>query len=125
MFDLINRPLSFKGNLLEPDPYQNCTPNVVADNSGLSALATFQSGQLFGFSVKLLNFPAQATHFLYGLRVVLSKIVGNDIVRALSRQHHPEQFHLMFFRKALEFHNFAMLFFSIRPLQPIYTAVRS
>ena len=78
MFDLINRPLSFIGNLLKPDPHQNCTSNVVADNSGLAALATFQSGQLFGFSVKLLNFPAQATHFLHGLRVVLSKIVGHE-----------------------------------------------
>ena len=71
MFDLINRPLSFIGNLLELDPYQNCTADVVADNSGLATLATFQSGQLFGLSVKLLNFPAQATHFLHGLRVVL------------------------------------------------------
>ena len=120
MFDLINRPLSFKGNLLVLDPNQNCTPNVVTDNSGLAALATFQSSQLFGFSVKLLNFPAQATHFLHGLRVVLSKIVGNDVVRTLGRQHHPEQFHFMVFRKALEFQNFTMLFFSIRPLQPIH-----
>jgi len=55
MFDLINHPLSFIGNLLEPDPYQNCTSNLVTDNSGLAALAAFQSGQVFGFSVKLLN----------------------------------------------------------------------
>lgn len=85
MFNLINRPLSFIGNLLELDPYHNCTANVVTDNSGLATLATFQSGELFGFSVKLLNFPTQATHFLDGLRVILSNIVGDDIVRALSR----------------------------------------
>ena len=60
MFDLINRPFSFKSNLFEPDPHQNCTANVVSDSSGHLALATFQPGQLFGLSVKLLNFPAQA-----------------------------------------------------------------
>ena len=118
MFDLINRLLRFMGNLFEPDPDQDGTTDMVADNSGFATLATFQSGELFGFSVKLLNFPAQATHFLYGLRVVLSKIVGDDIVRALSRQHHPEQFHLMVFGKALDLDQFAMLFFSIRPCNP-------
>src|SRR3990172_1396489 len=116
MFDLINRALSFLSNLLESDPNQNRTTDMVSDNSGLATLATFQPSELFGLSVKLLNFPAQATHFLHSLRVVLSKIVGNDIVRALSRQHHPKQFHLMLFGKAFDLHDFAMLFFSIRPL---------
>ncbi len=124
MFDLINRLLSFLGNLFEPDPHQDSTANMVADNSGFATLATFQSGQLFRLSVKLLNLPPQATHFLYGLRVVLSKIVGNDIIRALGRQHHPEQFHFMVFGKALELHHFAMLSFRLRPLQPIHTPIR-
>ena len=115
MFDLINRLLRFLGNLLEPDPYPDRAPNVVTDNSGLTTLATFQSSELFGLSVKLLNLPAQATHLLHGLRVVLSKIVGDDIVRALGRQHHPEQFHFVVFGKALELHHFAMFSFCFGP----------
>ena len=124
MFDLINRLLSFLSNLFESDPHQDRTADMVADNSGFPTLTTFQSGELLGFSVKLLNLPAQATHFLYGLRVVLSHIVGDDIIRALGRQHHPEQFHFVILGKALELHHFAMRSFQLRPVQPIHSLIR-
>ena len=83
MFDLINRLLSFMGNLFQSDPHQDCTPDMITDDSGFTTLTTFQSSELFGLSVKLLNLPTQATHFLHGLCVVLSKVVGDDIIRAL------------------------------------------
>jgi hypothetical protein len=76
--------------LLEPDPHQDRTSDVITDNSGLATLATFQSGELLGLSVKLLNSPTRGAHLLHGLHIVLCKIVGNDIVHALGRQHHPE-----------------------------------
>jgi hypothetical protein len=74
--------------------------------------------------VKLLNLPAQSTHILYGLRVVLSNIIGDDMIRALGRQHHPEQFHLVVFGKALELHHFTMFSLFYRPLHPIHAPVR-
>lgn len=85
MFDLINGLLSYLGNLFEPNPHQDRTADMVADCSSSTLLATFQSEELFGLSVKLLNLPTQATHLLSGLRVDLSKIVGDDIIRALGR----------------------------------------
>lgn len=126
MFDLINGTVRFMSDLFEPDPHQDCTADMVADNSGFPALTTFQTGQWFGFAVKLLNLPAQAAHLLDGSRVVLSEIVGNDVIRALraSGQHHPEKFHLMLLGKALELDHFAMLLLRLRPLQSIHPPVR-
>src|SRR4030066_1391627 len=115
MFNLINRLLSFLGNLFESDPHQDSTTDVISDNSVFPTLTTFQTGELFGFSVKLLNLPAQATHLLHGLRVVLSKIVGDDIIRALGRQHHPEQFRFVVLGETLELHHFTKLSFRLSP----------
>jgi len=67
---------------------------MVSHNSGFAALATFQTGQLFGFSVKLLDLPTKTAHLLYSLRVVLRHVVGHNIVRALGRKHYSEEFHL-------------------------------
>ena len=110
---------------MKTDPDQNGTPNMIANNASLATLTVFQTGQLFGFPVKLLNFPSQGdTHLLYGLGRILSKIVGHDIVRALGRQHYSEQFHFMIFRKALDLDDFAVWFFLICPLQSIHTLIR-
>jgi hypothetical protein len=45
--------------------------------------------------MKLLDLPALVTHILGSLRGVLSQVVGGDIVRALGREHKPEEFHPM------------------------------
>lgn len=124
MFDLIDDLFRFMGDLFEPDPYQDGTANVISDNTSFATLATFETGELFGFSVKLLNLPTEAAHLLHGLGVILSKVVGDDIVRALRRQHQPEQFHLVVFGETLEVDDLAMPAFLIRPLQPIHAAVR-
>ena len=86
MLEVINRLLCFIGNLLQTDPNQNGTRNVISNNSSFATLATFQSSQLLGFAMKLLNFPTEATHLSYGLRVVLRHVVGHNIVRALRRR---------------------------------------
>src|SRR4030067_1344406 len=99
MLDPINCSLCFWSNLFETYPYQNGTANVISDNPGLTALTSFQSSNLLGFPVKLLNLPTQAAHILYGLNIILSQVVRYDIFRALGRQHHPEQFHFMVFGK--------------------------
>ena len=85
MFQAINGLPGFVGNLLETDPHQNGTGDVVSDNSGFTTLTTFQPSQLFGFAMKLLDFPTQAVHLLDSLRVVLRHVVGHNIVRALGR----------------------------------------
>jgi len=86
-------------------------------------LTAFQPGQLFGLPVKLLNLPTQGAHLLYGRQGMLSKIVGHDIVRALGRQHHSEQFHLMLLGKAFDLDHFAVLFFRFRPCQSIHPLI--
>lgn len=104
MFQAINGLLFFVGNLLETNPNQNGAGNVVSDNSGFTALTTFQTSQLFGFTVKLLDFPTKATHLLYSLGVVLRHVVRHNIVRALGRKHHSEKFHFVAAWKALDFY---------------------
>ena len=84
--DLIDGLVSFVSDLFETNPDQDGTADMITDEPGFSALAAFDPGQLFGFAVKLLDLPAQAAHFLYDLRVVLSQVVRYDIVRALRRR---------------------------------------
>lgn len=86
MFEVINGFLGFIRNLFQAYPNQNSTGNMVSDNASFATLTTFEPSQLFGFSVKLLDLPTQATHFLYSLRVVLRHVVGHNIVRALRRR---------------------------------------
>ncbi len=90
MFDAVNGALRFNSYLLEPDPNQDRTTDMVPDNSRLAALISFKSGQLLCLSVKLLDLPAKAAQILYDLHIVLSHLVGHDVVRALGRQHYSE-----------------------------------
>src|SRR5271157_4265552 len=116
--------MSFVSDLLETNPDQDGTANMITDDPGFPALAAFDPGQLFGFAVKLLDLPAQAAHFLYDLRVVLSQVVRHDIVRALGRQHHSEEFHLISTRKAFDLDQFAMFLFTLGPRQRIHSPIR-
>lgn len=124
MFETINRLLGFMGDLLEAHPNQHSTGNVISDDPGFAALATFQASQLLGFTVKLLDLPTKATHLLYGLRVVLRHVIGYDIIRALGRKHHPEEFHFVIARKTLDLDNFAALLLGFCPFERIDSSVR-
>ena len=110
-------------NLFETRPNQDGTGNVISNDSGFTTLATFQSSQLLGFAVKLLDLPTKAAHFLYGLRVILHHVVGHDLVCALGGKHNPEEFHLMATRKAFDLDRFAMLFLGFSPYQSIHAPV--
>src|SRR5512143_2658014 len=123
MFDLVDGLVGFDGDLFEVHPDQDGTSDMIADGAGFAALATLQAGELLGFAMKLLNFPAQATRLLCGLRVILSQVVGDDVVRALRRQHHPEQLHLMFFGKALDLNPLTLCALRWRPRQRVYSPV--
>ena len=124
ILDLVDCTLRLLSNLFETDPDENGTTDMIMDDTCLSALATFNSGQLLGFAVKLLDFPAKAAHTLYDLHIVLRHFVCDDVVRALGRQHNPEKFHLVVTRKAFDLDDFAMLFLGFRPFKTIHTLVR-
>ncbi len=96
---------------------------MISNYSGFTALTIFQSSQLLGFAVKLLDLPTIATHLLYDLRVVLRHIVGHDIVCALGRKHNPEELHFMIARKAFDFDRFAMVFLSLIPFKAVRTPI--
>ena len=115
MLQAINCLLGIRSDLFEMHPNQNGTGAMVSNNSGFATLATFQTSQLLGFTMKLLDLPTEATHFLYSLRVVLRHIVCDNIVRALGGKHYSEKFHFMRARKALDFDEFAFLLFDIIP----------
>jgi hypothetical protein len=83
MYDLINGLMSFLSDLSESGLNQDSTADLVSDNPGFTTLATFTTGKLLGFSMKLLDLPTEATRFLYSLCIVLSQVVGNDILHAL------------------------------------------
>ena len=75
---------------------------MIALNTGLTTLATFQPRNLFAFTVQLLNLPTEATRHLGGHRGVLSGIVRDDPVRAVGRHHYSEQAHLVVSGKAFD-----------------------
>jgi hypothetical protein len=81
-------------NLFETHPKQNGTGNVIADNSSLAALATFQAGQLPGFAVKLPDIPTKAARLLCGLRVVLRHVSSSATSLARDRIYYVKILHL-------------------------------
>jgi len=116
---MVNCSLCFNRHLFETNPNQNGTANVIPNDSRIATLTAFKTGQLLGFSVKLLDLPAKAAHILYDLHLVLSHLVRHDIVRALGRQHYSENFHLMLGRKTFDFDDLTLLLFCFCPLQAI------
>ncbi len=90
MLYTVNGSMRLNRYLFESYPNQNGTADMVPDHSRFATLIAFNASQLLGFSVKLLDLPAKAAHISYNLHVVLRHLVGNDIVRALGRQHYLE-----------------------------------
>ena len=123
MFDLVDRLLGFPGDLFQTYPDQDGTTDVVADDAGLATLTAFQASELLGFAMKLLDLPAHAARLLCDLRVILSEVVSDHIVRAPWRQHNPEQLHLMLFGKPPDLDQLAVGALSLSPRQRIYSSV--
>lgn len=108
MFDAIDGLLSLARNIGQANPYQHGASNVIALDTRFSTLVSFDAGQLFDFAVKLLNFPAHATHLLCGIQRILRQVVGDDPVRAVGRHRNREQFDLVGVRKSFDLDHFAM-----------------
>ena len=101
----------------------NGTADVITNDACFTALTAFQAGDLLGFAMKLLDFPAQGVRVLDGLRGILSQVVGHDVIRALWGQHYPEQFQLVFLWEAFELDQLTVLALGCGPRQRIDVAI--
>lgn len=124
MLELIDRTADLGRQVLEPDPDQEGTADVVALDAGLAALAALQPGHLFAFTVQLLNFPAEATRLLCRLSGGLSGIVGYDPVRAVGGHLDPEQAHLVVFKETLDLDGLAVRQLGRTPDQRVHPLIR-
>jgi hypothetical protein len=59
----------------------------------------------------LLNLPSHGTLLLCAVRVVLRQLVDHDILRALGREHQPEQPQSMAFGKVFHVNQLAVSLF--------------
>ena len=105
-------------------PDQHGAGNMVALNARLAALVFLNASQLLEFAVKLLNFPAHATHLLRGIQRILSQIVGYNPIRAVGRHRNPEQFYFVCLRKAFDLDGFAVHLLVYVRRQPVDSPVR-
>jgi hypothetical protein len=64
MLYAINSSLCFHSHLFETNPNQNGTTNVISDTSRFAAMIAFDTCQLLGFSVNLLELPTKAAHIM-------------------------------------------------------------
>ena len=76
---------------------------MIALNSGLAALTSFQASELLAFAVQLLDLPTEAAHFLCSLSGIGSWIVSDDPIRATGRRLDPETLHFVVFREPFDF----------------------
>src|ERR1043165_2117865 len=93
VFELIDSLPTLASQRLQAHPHQQRASDVVALDTGFATLAILKPRQLLGFSVKLLNLPAQRTRFLSTLRRILRQVISHDPFRAVGGHLNSEQFH--------------------------------
>src|SRR5512144_3350640 len=125
MFQLIDGPPRLCRQLIEPDPDEERTTDMIALNPRLSTLAAFEPRDLLTFPVQLLDLPTKATRLLGGLRRILSGIVSHDPIRAAGRHHNPEQTHLVVLGKTLKLDPLTVGQLSRVPVPRIHPAIGS
>ncbi len=115
MLDEVQGLVGFLVYVGQRRPNQKGAGNVVALNPSFSKLAAFKPGELFSFSVKLLNLPTPGAHCVCIRRRVLSEVVCHDKIRAASRHHKPEQFDPMPLGEIFDLDQLTNAQFLIRP----------
>ena len=110
--------------LLESNPNQHRTTDVIANNPCQAILTPFNAGQLLCLPAKLLNLLSPVTRLLGNRSVVLSQVVGHNIIRAPVTRRDPEKLHLVMFGKFSDFNPFPVSEFGLVSLQGIHTLVR-
>ena len=103
---------------------KNGASDVIALDPRPSALASLDSRELLGLSMKLLNFPAQGTRLLRTLRQILRKVVRDDQVRAVGRHLNAEQFYLTLFGEISDLDDLSVRRFALIPTELIDMPVR-
>ena len=83
MLDAINGLPGSSGQVSQANPDQHCASDVVALDARLAALVFLNTGELLDLAVKLLDFPAHATHLLCGIQGILRQVVGHNPIRAV------------------------------------------
>jgi hypothetical protein len=98
-------------------PNQNGTTDVIFLGAGQTALAFLDAQGWLDFAVILLNLSANGTQALRIVRWILSKVVGDDPVRAAVISRDPEQFYLFAPWKPMDFNELSMPEFVATPIQ--------
>ncbi len=96
---------------------------MIALDSSHSTLTTLKPCYLFDFAMQLLNLPTNGTHLLGVIGRVLSGVVGHDIIRAVCRNHEPEQLQAMPTRKVFDVDVLTARFFFAAPFKTIHRLV--
>lgn len=65
---MVDGLLRLASDIGQPKPDDHGAGDVIALDARLAALVFPDAGSLFQFAVKLLDFPANAAHLLYGIR---------------------------------------------------------
>ncbi len=81
MLELIHGLPGLICQILQADPCEHRTAQMIALAAVNPTFAIADPGQLFLFAVKLLDLPAMPALLLSGIGVGLSHIVGDDVVR--------------------------------------------
>lgn len=123
MFELIDGLLGLVSQRLQTHPHQQRTRYVVALDTSFATLAILKAGKLLGFSMKLLNLPAQGAHLLSVMCRTKRQVVGHDPFRAMGGHLNSEQLHAVVTRKAPDLDQLASLQVSLAPTQLLDTPV--
>ncbi len=83
MLELIHGLPGLVRQVLQADPSEHRTAQMIALRAVNPTFAIANAGQLFLFAVKLLNLPAMTALLLSGVGVGLSHIVRDDVVRSV------------------------------------------
>ncbi len=81
MFELINALPGLVCQVLQADPREHRTAQMIALAAVNPTFAIADAGELFFFAMKLLDLPTMPALLLSVGRVRLSRIVGHDVVR--------------------------------------------
>ena len=109
VLDLVDGPIALVSQVLQAAPHQQRARDMVALNAPTPPLATLDPRQLLGFSMKLLDLPAQAARLSRLMHRIPSQIVRDDPFRAARMHHYPEELYLVLFGESFDLYELASL----------------
>src|SRR6185312_7221472 len=110
-------PVSYPCCRLQYHPGLDTEIDVVPLAALFSGLAVLQSGHLFQFSMKLLNFPADGRRLSYTICRSLSHVIRHDIICPVGRNLDAEEFYFHWAGEAFDLHQLTVLQGFLIPFQ--------